>query len=164
MSRRSHLVVKSLTHGSWSGNIVNRNPPRGGGGSFDQSVGAHSYLSQCHDALTLVTWLDFDTAAEIQPLLAKVIFVAWLIHTCDMTHSHVWHDSVSIELLAEVIRVELLRMKWLNSFVWHDSFTRVTWLICDTTHTCESCLDLNIEYCQTWLTHTCDMCDLNPKP
>jgi len=29
--RRSHLVVKSLTHGSWSGNIVNRTPPRGGG-------------------------------------------------------------------------------------------------------------------------------------
>ena len=29
--RRSHLVVKSLTHGSWSGNIVNRIPPRGGG-------------------------------------------------------------------------------------------------------------------------------------
>ena len=29
--RRSHLVVKSLIHGSWSGNIVNRNPPRGGG-------------------------------------------------------------------------------------------------------------------------------------
>ena len=27
--RRSHLVVKSLTHGSWSGNIVNRKPPRG---------------------------------------------------------------------------------------------------------------------------------------
>jgi len=29
--RRSHFVVKSLTHGSWSGNIVNRKPPRGGG-------------------------------------------------------------------------------------------------------------------------------------
>jgi len=29
--RLSHLVVKSLTHGSWSGNIVNRNPFRGGG-------------------------------------------------------------------------------------------------------------------------------------
>ena len=36
--RRSHLVVKSLTHGSWSGNIVNRNPPPGGGVSFDQSL------------------------------------------------------------------------------------------------------------------------------
>ena len=29
--RPSHLVVKSLTHGSWSGNIVNRKPPPGGG-------------------------------------------------------------------------------------------------------------------------------------
>jgi len=29
--RRSHLFMKSLTHGSWSGNIVNRKPPRGGG-------------------------------------------------------------------------------------------------------------------------------------
>jgi len=29
--QRSYLVVESLTHGSWSGNIVNRKPPRGGG-------------------------------------------------------------------------------------------------------------------------------------
>jgi len=29
--RPSHLVVKSLTHGSWSGNIVDRKPPRGAG-------------------------------------------------------------------------------------------------------------------------------------
>ena len=29
--RPSHLVVKSLTHGSWWGNIVNRKPSRGGG-------------------------------------------------------------------------------------------------------------------------------------
>jgi len=36
--RRSHLVVKSLTHGSWSGNIVDRKPPPGGGNSFDQLV------------------------------------------------------------------------------------------------------------------------------
>jgi len=28
--------VQSLTHGSWSGNIVNRKPPKGGGVSFDQ--------------------------------------------------------------------------------------------------------------------------------
>jgi len=32
--RRSHLVVKSLTHGSWSGNIVKRTPPGGGGRGF----------------------------------------------------------------------------------------------------------------------------------
>ena len=29
--RRSHLVVKSFTHGSWSGNHSTKNPPRGGG-------------------------------------------------------------------------------------------------------------------------------------
>jgi len=29
--KRSHFVVKSLTHSSWPGNIVNRKPPRGGG-------------------------------------------------------------------------------------------------------------------------------------
>jgi len=36
--RRPHLVVKSLTYGSWSGNIVNRKPPRWGGISFHQVV------------------------------------------------------------------------------------------------------------------------------
>jgi len=58
------------------------------------------------------------------------IRVTWLIHTCDMTHSYVWHDS-------------FIRVTWLirtcdmtHSYVWHDSFVHVTWLIrtCDMTY------------------------------
>jgi len=48
--------------------------------------------------------------------------VTWLIHTCDMTHSYVWHDSFT-------------RVPWLihmcdmtHSHVWHDSFICVTWV------------------------------------
>ena len=37
----------------------------------------------------------------------------WLIHICDMTHSHVWHDSFT--------------HMWRDSFthMWHDTFIRV---------------------------------------
>jgi len=37
--RRSRLVVKSLTHGSWSGNHSTQKPPPRGGGSCDQIAG-----------------------------------------------------------------------------------------------------------------------------
>ena len=49
--------------------------------------------------------------------------VTWLIHVCDVTHSHEWHDS-------------FIRVTWLihvcemtHSYVWHDSFICVTWLV-----------------------------------
>ena len=56
---------------------------------------------------------------------------SWLIHMCDMTHSHVWYDS-----LIYVIWLTHRRCKT-HSNVWHDSFVRVTWLIhmCGTWHT-----------------------------
>jgi len=63
-----------------------------------------------------------------------VDLLLWLVRLWvtrnDMTHSYVWHDS-------------FVRVTWLirtcdmtHSYVWHDSFIRVTWLIrtCDMTH------------------------------
>ena len=86
------------------------------------------------------------------------------MHTWDMTHSQVWHDS-------------FVRVTWLihtcimtHAYVGHDSFTRVTWLI----HTCGSASQRPLEMtcvCDmthsyvwrnsfirvTWRIHTCDM-------
>ena len=45
--RPSHLVVKSLTHGSWSGNIVNWKHPWGGGLSFDQVWLCFPIIKKC---------------------------------------------------------------------------------------------------------------------
>jgi len=41
---RLHLVMKSLTHGSWSGNIVNRKTPRGG---WFLSINMYMYVCIC---------------------------------------------------------------------------------------------------------------------
>jgi len=47
--------------------------------------------------------------------------VTRLIHMCDTTHSHVWHDSFTCV-------TRLIHMcGTTHSHVWHDSFTRVTW-------------------------------------
>ena len=56
--QRSYLVVESLTHGSWSGNIVNRKPPPGGV-SFDQlATGRQGVVP--HTARSISFWkLDF---------------------------------------------------------------------------------------------------------
>jgi len=85
--------------------------------------------------------------------------VTWLIHMCDVTHSHVrqetfiietWHIShtsarpCSVAALCDMtqsyVRHDLfLCVTWLNpmcdmthSYVWHDPFICVTWLICET--------------------------------
>jgi len=78
--------------------------------------------------------------------------VTWLIHMCDITHSHVWHHSfICVTWLIHmcdmthsyVWHVPFICVTWLmhacdmtHSYVWHDSFMCVTWLIhmCNTTH------------------------------
>jgi len=100
--------------------------------------------------------------------------VAWLVHTCDMTHLHVCLDSD----LCVISIINMCDLTWTLSYVWHDSFIRVTWLIhmCGLTQTyvwhdslkCVIWLDSFI--CVTWLVqcverqqyhrhviHTCDM-------
>ena len=62
---------------------------------------------------------------------------------CDITHSHVWHDSLpsnslhSPGLLVLLRNVSNIRMcDMTHSYVWHDSFICVTWPthMCDMTH------------------------------
>jgi len=150
--RWSHLVVKSLTHGSWSENIVNRKPPRGGG-----------FLS-----INLWLWEEYEHICEVTHSRVwhdPFICMTWLNHvcdvthhTCDVTHSCVWRDSFICVtwLISYVWRDSFIRVTWLISYVWRDSFIRVTWLI----HTCDMTYsyvwrDLLIRV--TWLTHTCDV-------
>jgi len=67
--------------------------------------------------------------------------VTWLVHVCDVTRSHVWHDSfTSVPWLVHVCDMTCSR-------VWHDSFTCVTWLVhmCDMTRShvwCDSCIQM----------------------
>jgi len=72
--RPSHLVVKSLTHGSWSGNIVNRQPPRGGG-----FLSINVDYAQWHITYTWITHSDTTHTRE---------HVAHLI-----THHTQWHTT-----------------------------------------------------------------------
>jgi len=76
-----------------------------------------------------------------------------------MTHSYVWHDSyICITWL-----IHLCGMT--HSYVWHNSFICVTWLIhlCDVAWLIHTC-DITHSYvwhdsfiCVTWLIHICDM-------
>jgi len=91
--------------------------------------------------------------------------VTWLIHTCDMTHSHVWHDSFTCVTWliytgdmthSHVWHNLFTRVAWLMSHVCHGSFTRVKWLIhkSDITY-------LHVWHDSftrvSWLIHTCVM-------
>ena len=76
---------------------------------------------------------------------AASMCVTWLIHMCDMTHSHVWHDWFTcVTWLIHICDMT-------HSYVWHDAFTWVTWLI----HMC----DMKHSYIwhNSWLIHVSDM-------
>jgi len=90
--------------------------------------------------------------------------VTWLIYMCDMTHSHVWHDSSYSRSASRMAERATMSCGMTHSHVWRDSFTCVTWLIhmCDVTH---SDVWRDLFTCMAWLTtprvtwfiHTCDM-------
>jgi len=71
--RPSHLVVTSLTHGSWSGNIVDRKPPRGGG-----FLSINPHVLTCQKMLTQGTHN----------------MSCW--HTCWHTDMTCWHKAHTI--------------------------------------------------------------------
>jgi len=67
--RLSHLVVKSLTHGSWSGNIVNRKPSQGGGVLSIKLTDPHCQLAfkfSIHGAhFTWHVWAKPDAGIDV---------------------------------------------------------------------------------------------------
>jgi len=104
-----------------------------------------------HDSCTCVTWLmHMCDVTHSHVWHDSSTCVTWLIHMCDMTHSHVWHDSLSC------VTWLIVMCEMTHSHVWHDSFTFVTWLIhmCDMTHSHVWHDSLS---CVTWLMHMCDM-------
>jgi len=113
-----------------------------------------------------VTWL-------INVWHDSFIQVTCLIHTCDMPHSYVWHDSFSTHVPAKghvttstcsyVWHDSSICVAWIihkcdmpHSYVWHASFICVTWLI-QNTYTGERPRDdVNLFVCVTWFVHMCD--------
>jgi len=83
--------------------------------------------------------------------------VTWLIHMFGMTHSYVWHDSfICVTWLVYTCDMTIRICGMANLYVWHDSFICVTWLL--------HMFDMTHSYvwhdsfkCVTWLIHTCDM-------
>jgi len=96
---------------------------------------------------------------------ASFIRVTWLIHTCDMPYSYLWR--------ALFVRVTCLihTGDMIYSYVWRTASIRVTWLIHICTHTPRIeqgttdytwhdsfiCVTRLIDICDTWLIHTCDV-------
>jgi len=72
----------------------------------------------------------------------------WHIYMCDVTRSHVWHDSFT----SVIWLVHMCDMT--RSHVWHDSFTSVTY---DMSHSRVTWRWRDVFTCVTWLIHVCDM-------
>ena len=109
--RPSHIVVKSLTHCSWSGNIVNRKPPRGGG--FFRSI-----------------YIIPNTTIFINTHRRPIHTQKRPIHTQKRPF------NTGKRPMCTLFRLRDFQCD--DSRVWHGSFTRVTWLIrmCDVIHSC----------------------------
>jgi len=129
-------------------------------------------LSHMNDSWQVESWHDsfiYDLMTYSYVWHDSFICVAWLIHTRDMTYSHVkwptlvWHGSSRVTWLIRICGMTRL-------YAWHDVFTcemthsSVKWIItCDMTHsnvwqnlfTCEM-----TDSCVTWFI-TCDMTRLS---
>jgi len=94
-------------------------------------------------ATTLIyTWCH-NTYSNVTYVHQRWFISDTRIQMCDMTHSHVRHDS-------------FICVTWLIHMLWHDSFICATWLIhkCDMTH---SYVRHDSFICVTWLILMCDM-------
>jgi len=136
------------------------------------SVGGATQLRICHMPHSYMRHSSFICVTRLGRLVVwatrrththSFIRVTWLLYTCDMTPSYVWHDSVDMSY------------KWHDAFTYTDSHARqtafiiVTWL--DTTdsfvtwlHSCVATQPLgdtdshvrhNTFIFVTWLIHSC---------
>ena len=137
----------------------------------------HSYV--WYDSFICVTWLihicdmTHTRCIHVGPYIfmyrysysrSSFICVTWLIHMCKMTHSYVCDMTHTrcIQMGPISLYINTIALSR-HSYVWHDSFVCVTWLIpmCDMTH---SMCDMTHSYvwhdsfiCVNWLIHICDM-------
>ena len=93
------------------------------------------------DSVMCVTWLihtcDMSlSACRLMKWLRSC--VTWLIHTWEMTHSYGWHGTAPLSLCQHIqhrhsVGMPAYEITHVTGIPWHDSFTRVAWLI----HTCD---------------------------
>ena len=116
-----------------------------------------------HDTFLCVTWLIHMCAMTCAYVWHDAcICLTWHIYTCGVTSWYVWHavcyilpyNCITLHHAATATHVYMLHItdRWdvcrmTRSYVWHDSFICVTWLM----HMCNSSI------CVTWLIHMCDM-------
>jgi len=130
------------------------------------------YLSVCHDSILRGPWL-IPTCDMTHTCLASceeehihacmchdsLIYVPWLIHTCDMTHTCLAsceEESVDAKrsLFMHIAPWLIRTCAMTHSYVRHDSFVCVTWLLYALLHAKRS-LFMHIV---PWPIHTCAMC------
>ena len=95
--RPSNLVVKSLTHGAWSGNMVNRKPSRGGGVFRSTSTvpimtGTVALDGYCSTVQGLLDWFEVDLE------LHQAFYSEWLVY-CLSTYRVDLHENVDRSIL-----------------------------------------------------------------
>jgi len=111
----------------------------------------HTYIGGVRMATNAELYPDWVAKIEI-PCSRETIKYKYLIkdaagfwQVCDMTRSYVWHDSFScVTWLVYMCDMTHSYVWHDSSCVWHDSFICVTWLF----------------MCVTWLIHTCVMTHL----
>ena len=123
-----------------------------------------------HDPFTCVTWRNHicDMTAKLVSISAhtqvwlRVSYETWHIHVCETTHSylrHITHIHESVHTRECIMSHIYMSHCHKHEYVWHDSFTCVTWLIymCDMMHSrvwTDSCIWV------IWRIHMCDMTHL----
>ena len=153
MCYNPHMSYNPLTHVLQASHVL----PQG----CLLSLITHAHLMQKHAHVRLdsCTCATCEGVLRLCPHMWGLTCEAWLLHLCDITHSHLWHVDETChththkhmwrspvdESHIPHVWPWLIHMCGHDSFIWvamththmwHDSFTYVTWLIhmCDMTH------------------------------
>jgi len=125
----------------------------------DMETGTACMPAVWHDSFMCVTWLILTCVSWLVSSPVRMIpygnwygmyacSVTWLIHVCDVTHSHMSNLTSEDETTWKMVWHICLQCDMTHSCVWYDSFLCVTWLI-------------HVWYdsfiCVSWLIHMCDM-------
>ena len=101
------------------------------------------YLTKCYSFMFDLIYMFHYTFHDMCDLIHGNVrhncfiytCVTWPIHTCDMTHLYVWHDS----FICVIWLIHMCDMT--HSYVWHDSFICVPYSCI-----CHSILFIYISY------------------
>jgi len=160
VSRHTYEYVMDATHmnTSWPEWVIHRCDIIHSLNITDSDHRTYTHTPQRTSSRTYTHTPQRPSSRTLHTHTAETFIMNPHTHTAETFITHFTHTHIAEALIQKykLVEFEKLVLAFRSSYLWHDSFMRVTWLIhvCATTH---SCVWHDSFMCVTWLIHACDM-------